>query len=268
MATSLTRISWADLGTTAPVRSLGGAPVVVPPLPRRTPDGATLLLFPDAVRWTDGRVLTAAELGVGELIDVAAVGAGLLVLGRQGTENVLVLHRGGVVWRRTGPYDVKAVDLPALKGRFSALLADGSHAWLPGTRLDGVIAAIDLHSGATVEVARFGAYRATDVWVAGGALYRLEGNTWVRRDLTSGAETRATWSRAAPVPVVAALPDGGALLVEDDALTRIRADGSTVGRVVGREDATIDLAHVAVDVAAVYGVAADATGVTIVRTPL
>ncbi len=181
--------------------------------------------------------ISAAYLGV--LTDLAPISdGGIVLLGGNEGQNVLARldARGQLVWRRVGPETPKQLDLPSLTGDFDGLLYTQEGAvYLPGTRINGQIARIDLATGATPVTIDLGSYRGR-VYMRGDTLYRVvfaDGfRRWVRRSLQTGAEESISAERdlqdALAVPLAPA-PDGGALLLRSGSLSWMTSSGRLHG---------------------------------------
>jgi hypothetical protein len=173
------------------------------------------------------------------LTDLAPLSdGGIVLLGENEGQNVLARldARGQLVWRRTGPETPKQLDLPSLTGDFDGLLYTQEGAvYLPGTRISGQIARIELATGASPVTIDLGSYRGR-VYLQGDTLYRVvlaDGSRrWVRRSLRTGAEVSGAGDRdlqdALAVPLAPA-PDGGALLSRNGSLLWMASSGRLHG---------------------------------------
>ncbi len=233
----LAEIKWGEAGLGDPLLDAGAPrdPRIGPrPLPLlRIGDAGSLWLLTasgEAVRWQAGHLSTVplAATQATTLLDIAPLADGsLVVLGMTMAENVLARldARGQLLWRRTGPRDSEHLDLIRLQGEFEMLLRDRSGTlYLPGTRIAGQISQVNIADGSTPIHIDLGTYRAR-VFLVDDTLYRVQAEDgtrrWVKRSLQTGAEAAVTAVPALQnllgLPL-AALPNGGALLVDGGTL--------------------------------------------------
>jgi hypothetical protein len=203
------------------------------PKPVRGPDGVLWTLGYDGPgrlrgsHWEPFHIDPAEAAGLLSIAPLAD--GGLVTLAKAGDRNLLTRYGsdGKVVWHRSGAVDNKQLDLPSLRGdlQVSMLRDDHGGIFLPGNRITGQVARVQIEDGATPVTVDIGDYRTNgdDLFIAGGKLCRvqfdpkLNARVWIRRNLQTGEELRGTMEGAvASGKVLAALPDGGALIFDTD----------------------------------------------------
>ncbi|HLP88978.1 MAG TPA: hypothetical protein VK184_10360 [Nostocaceae cyanobacterium] len=163
---------------------------------------------------------------IDRLISIALLDDLIIMLGRNGDENVLAAldTEGKLLWRRSGAYDDKQVNLTNLRGDLRYLLVDiDGQVYLPGTEIYGTVARINPVTSVTPEVLDFGEYNGGEVYIRNGELFYILATDnvryWIRRKIGSNQETRVRGSETMQdtfASIKGILPDGGALLLQRD----------------------------------------------------
>jgi hypothetical protein len=238
-------ISWVSLSMDTefkmPVRQ---APYLV-----KTANGKLWFLVRNTLLTQEGnswRIVDIKSAKIDRLISIAPLDDLVIMLGRNDNENVLaaVDTEGKLLWRRTGCYDNKKIDLVNLLGDFNDLLIDiDGKIYLPGTRIYGAIAHINPTTGTTSLVLDFGEYNGDNVYIRNSELFyilAIDGmRYWVRHPIGTNQEIKVRGSEEMQdtfSDVKGILPDGGVLLWQEEkqgsSLTWMSPKGETIKKII------------------------------------